>query len=260
MSSPRHLRKSGGRGIRATICLPRCPLLSWFQVCLDIATELLVIRHLYGRPLETLLATWGIGLVLIWAVRRKFGDNVSVAPPRWMEGGWEIAPDLVFPLNRLYIILFCAICIAIVYFVVNGTKLGLLLRATTQNREMASALGRAHPAGRWNDLRLRRGIGRTGRRRRAALQQDQPQRRPGIHRRLLHGGRRGRRRKWPAPSGRDWDLDSSASIWSRSSARFRRWPPASSVIGKVLVLGLIIIFLQRRPQGLFPPKGRNADA
>ena len=55
--------------------------------------EWAVIRHLYGRPLETLLATWGIGLILIWAVRKHYGDNVSIAPPRWMEGGWEIAPD-----------------------------------------------------------------------------------------------------------------------------------------------------------------------
>ena len=102
---------------------------------------MLVIRHLYGRPLDSLLATWGIGLILIATARYAFGDTLTFSPPHWMEGGVEVAADLVFPRNRVFIICFCVVCIALVYFLVNWTKLGLLLRATTQNREMAAALG-----------------------------------------------------------------------------------------------------------------------
>ena len=103
--------------------------------------EVFVIRHLYGRPMETLLATWGISLLLIQSVRVIFGDTTSLTPPGWLQGGWEVAPDLVFPLNRVFIIVFCGGAIAAVYFIVSRTKFGLLLRATTQDREIASTLG-----------------------------------------------------------------------------------------------------------------------
>jgi len=103
--------------------------------------ERLIICRLYGRPLETLLATWGLSLILIQAARVYFGDTLSVASPTWLQGGWEVAPDLVLPSLRLFIIGFCAVCIVIVYIVIRFTSFGLLLRATTQNREIASALG-----------------------------------------------------------------------------------------------------------------------
>ncbi|HET6247507.1 MAG TPA: urea ABC transporter permease subunit UrtB [Tepidisphaeraceae bacterium] len=222
--------------------------------------ESLVIRHLYGRPLETLLATWGIGLILIWAVRRQFGDNVSISPPHWMEGGWEVAPDLVFPLNRLYIILYCAICIAIVYYVVNGTKLGLLLRATTQNREMAAALGVA--TRRVDGFTFAFGAGLAG----------------------LAGVAVPLYNKINPNVGQEYIVDCfmvvvvggvgklAGVIWAGLGLGFigkylesllgmvPSVASGASVIGKVLVLLLIICFLQMRPQGLFPPKGRNADA
>jgi urea transport system permease protein len=230
------------------------------SAALGLIVEGLVIRHLYGRPLDTLLATWGVGLVLIWAARLKFGDNVSIAPPRWMEGGWEVAPDLVFPLNRLYIIIFCVICIAIVYFVVNGTKLGLLLRATTQNREMANALG--VPTRRVDGLTFAFGAGLAG----------------------LAGVAVPLYNKINPNMGQEYIVDCfmvvvvggvgklAGAVWAGLGLGFigkylesflgsiPAMASGASVVGRVLVLLLIIVFLQWRPQGLFPPKGRNADA
>ncbi|HWE95099.1 MAG TPA: urea ABC transporter permease subunit UrtB [Tepidisphaeraceae bacterium] len=222
--------------------------------------EWLVIRHLYGRPLETLLATWGIGLVLIQAVRLKFGDTLTVSPPKWMEGGYEVAPDIVFPLNRLFIIGFCALCIAVVYFMVNRTKLGLMLRATTQNREMAAALGVA--TRRVDGFTFALGTGLAGL--------------AGVVVPLYN--------KINPSIGQEYTVDCfmvvvvggvgklAGAIWAGLSLGFIGkyieallgqvpWlASGASVIGKVLVLVLIIVFLQRRPQGLFPPKGRLADA
>jgi urea transport system permease protein len=222
--------------------------------------EWLVIRHLYGRPLETLLATWGVGLFLIQAVRWKFGDTLSVSPPKWMEGGVEVAPDLVFPLNRVFIIAFCALCIAVVYFMVNRTKLGLMLRATTQNREMAAALGVA--TRRVDGFTFALGAGLAG----------------------LAGVAVPLYNKINPSIGQEYIVDSfmvvvvggvgklAGAVWAGLGLGFLGkyiepilgsvpWlASGASVIGKVLVLALIIIFLQRRPQGLFPPKGRAADA
>ncbi|MDB5357940.1 MAG: urea transporter permease [Phycisphaerales bacterium] len=222
--------------------------------------EWLVIRHLYGRPLETLLATWGIGLFLIQAVRWKFGDTLSVTPPKWMEGGVEVAPDLFFPLNRVFIIAFCGLCIAVVYFMVNRTKLGLMLRATTQNREMAAALGVA--TRRVDGFTFALGAGLAG----------------------LAGVAVPLYNKINPSIGQEYIVDSfmvvvvggvgklAGAVWAGLGLGFLGkyiepilgsvpWlASGASVIGKVLVLALIIIFLQRRPQGLFPPKGRVADA
>ncbi len=221
--------------------------------------EWLVIRHLYGRPLETLLATWGIGLILIQFARGQFGDNQSVKPPHWMEGGVEVAADLVFPLNRVYIILFCAICIFVVYFIVNRTKLGLMLRATTQNREMAAALGVA--TRRVDALTFALGAGLAG----------------------LAGVAVPLYNKINPSIGQEYIVDSfmvvvvggvgklAGAIFAGLGLGFLskyleplfQSIPAlasgASVIGKVVVLGLVVVFLQWRPSGLFPPKGRMAD-
>ena len=103
--------------------------------------ESLVIRHLYRRPLESLLATWGIGLILIQIVRIRYGDNIGVNAPTWARGGNEIFQDVILPNGRLFIIALCATCVGLVYFLMNKTPLGLKMRATMQNRDMASALG-----------------------------------------------------------------------------------------------------------------------
>lgn len=222
--------------------------------------ELLVVRHLYGRPLETLLATWGIGLILIQAARLKFGDTLSVTPPRWMEGGFEVAPDLVLARNRVYIIAYCAICIAAVHLLVNRTKLGLLLRATTQNRQMAAALG--VPTRGIDAITFAIGAGLAGLAGVAVPLYDKIN--PGM--------------------GQDYVVDSfmvvvvggvgklAGVIWAGLAMgflnkylepllqAFKPFASSASVIGKVVVLALIVLFLQWRPSGLFPPKGRAADA
>jgi urea transport system permease protein len=225
-----------------------------------LATEWLVIRHLYGRPLDTLVATLGISYILVWAARVVFGDNLSVTPPHWMEGGVEVAPDLTLPLNRVCIIVFCVACIASVYFIVNRTKLGLLLRATTQNREMAAALG---VRTRWVDaLTFAFGAGLAGL--------------AGVVVPLYN--------KINPGVGQEYIVDSfmvvvvggvgklaGAILAGVGMGFFSKYLEAllgsvpsmssgSSVIGRVLLLAGVIVFLQWRPSGLFPPKGRVADA
>ncbi len=222
--------------------------------------ENIIIRHLYGRPLDTLLATWGLGLVLVQSVRVTFGDSVSVRPPGWMEGGIEIAPDLVFPLNRIYIILFCVICIVVVYWIVNRTKLGLLLRATSQNREMANALGVA--TRRVDAFTFALGCGLAGL--------------AGVVVPLYN--------KINPNIGQEYIVDSfmvvvvggvgklagaivaglGLGFISKYLEPIFQMIPAlasgASVIGRVVVLLLVIVFLQWKPSGLFPPKGRMADS
>ena len=103
--------------------------------------ELLVVRHLYRRPLESLLATWGIGLLLIQLVRIRYGDNIGVNAPTWARGGFEVVQDLIVPYSRCFIILLCGLCVLLIYYLMNYTKLGLRMRATMQNRNMANSMG-----------------------------------------------------------------------------------------------------------------------
>lgn len=227
---------------------------------IGLVCEWVIIRHLYGRPLETLLATWGVGLVLVQAVRVIFGDNLSVKPPGWMEGGWELMPDLMLARNRLFIVAYCAVCIAAVYIIVNRTKLGLLLRATTQNRQMASALG--VPTRRVDALTFAFGAGLAGLA--GVVVPLYNKINPGI--------------------GSEYIVDSfmvvvvggvgtlAGAIWAGLGLGFLAkylepllasvpaFASSSSVIGKVLVMLAVVLFLQWRPQGMFPPKGRLADA
>ncbi len=103
--------------------------------------EFFVIRHLYKRPLESLLATWGIGLILIQIVRLRFGDNIGVNAPSWGRGGLEVIQDLIFPYGRCFIIVICILSVMGIYYLMSQTQIGLMMRATMQNREMASGLG-----------------------------------------------------------------------------------------------------------------------
>ncbi len=112
-----------------------------------MALERCVIRFLYGRPLETLLATWGISLLLIQAVRVIFGaQNVEVMNPAWMSGGLMVPGGLVLPYNRIFIILFSLIVVLLVWAILNKTRLGLFVRAATQNRRMADCVGVPTPS------------------------------------------------------------------------------------------------------------------
>jgi urea transport system permease protein len=170
---------------------------------------------------------------------------------------------MTFPLNRVYIIAFCAICIITVYLLVNRTKLGLLLRATTQNRDMAAALG--IPTRRVDGLTFAFGAGLAG----------------------LAGVAVPLYNKINPSIGQEYIVDSfmvvvtggvgkiAGVIWAGvglgflnkyleaflgSASAFKAFASGASVIAKVIVLICIIIFLQWRPSGLFPPKGRMADA
>ncbi|HAT31100.1 MAG TPA: urea ABC transporter permease subunit UrtB, partial [Janthinobacterium sp.] len=107
-----------------------------------VALERTVIRWLYGRPLETLLATWGISLMLMQAVRTVFGaQNVEVANPSWMSGGVTVLGSLVLSYNRIVIIFFALFVVLAVWLILNKTRLGLFVRAVTQNRRMAGCVG-----------------------------------------------------------------------------------------------------------------------
>ena len=130
---------------------PDSPASIYFLVALPISflaaalvgmvIEKVVVRHLYGRPLESLLATWGVGLILIQAARVKYGDNIGVNAPSWLVGSFEPLQDLVIPYNRSFILGLCLFCVFAVYFLLNHTRFGLLIRATVQGRDTASSLG-----------------------------------------------------------------------------------------------------------------------
>jgi urea transport system permease protein len=211
--------------------------------------ELTVLRHLYGRPLETLLATIGIGQVLIWGMRRAFGDNQAVVAPAWLTGGWEPVADLVLPWNRLFIIAVTVASVAGVWLLMNRTRLGLVLRATVQSRRTAAALG--VDTRRIDGLAFAFGSGLAG----AA----------GCALTLIGGLK--------PDMGQEFIIDSFlvvaaggvGSLWGVVCSglgigllgKFLE-PWTQAVFAKVLVLALVILFLQGRPQGLFPPRGRLA--
>ena len=127
------------RGIWFLLALPAAFLVT---ACLGALLEIGLIRFLYGRPLDTLLATWGVGLILQQAARSIFGaSNVQVSSPSWLQGAVNVTPDLVLPYSRLFI-LGLAICSVIgIYLYLNRTSAGRRLRAVMQNREMAACLG-----------------------------------------------------------------------------------------------------------------------
>jgi urea transport system permease protein len=217
-----------------------------------IAIERGVIRFLYGRPLETLLATFGISLVLQQAVRSIFSPlNREVAAPAWMSGSLELNPVLALTWNRLIILVFALVVFAVILLVMKRTSLGLKLRAVAQNRAMARAVGvRAS----WVDaLTFGLGSGIAGV---AGVALSQ----------LTNVG----------PNlGQGYIIDSFmvvvfggvGNLWGTLVGamglgivnKFLE-PHAGAVLAKILVLVFIILFIQKRPRGLFPQKGRAAEA
>jgi urea transport system permease protein len=109
---------------------------------LGMGLELTLIRYLYGRPLDTLLATVGVALILQQAARSIFGaPNVQVAAPRWLDGGLQIGLNLVLPYKRLFIMLLVICCVAAIYAYLTRSSAGRRMRAVMQNRDIASCLG-----------------------------------------------------------------------------------------------------------------------
>ncbi|MFD2230626.1 urea ABC transporter permease subunit UrtB [Alkalimarinus sediminis] len=216
-----------------------------------VAIERGVIRHLYGRPLETLLATFGLSLILQQAVRTVFSPlNRSVETPDWMSGALEINPVFSITYNRLYIIIFCLIVFAMLFFVLKKTTLGLKVRAVSQNRAMARAMG---VRSEWVDaLTFGLGSGVAGV---AGVALSQ----------LTNVG----------PNlGQAYIIDSFmvvvfggvGNLWgtlvagmSLGVANKVLEPVSGAVLAKILVLIFIILFIQKKPRGLFPQKGRGAE-
>ncbi|MFQ6575521.1 urea ABC transporter permease subunit UrtB [Pseudomonas sp. UM16] len=213
--------------------------------------ERTVIRHLYGRPLETLLATWGISLILIQAIRLLFGaQNVEVANPAWLSGGIQVLPNLVLPYSRLVIIAFALFVVLLTWLLLNRTRLGLNVRAVTQNRNMAACCG--VPTGRVDMLAFGLGSGIAG----------------------LGGVALSQIGNVGPDLGQSYIIDSflvvvlggvgqlAGSLWAAFGlgiANKLLEPQIGAVLGKILILALIILFIQKRPQGLFALKGRVID-
>ncbi|HET6146693.1 MAG TPA: urea ABC transporter permease subunit UrtB [Polyangia bacterium] len=213
-----------------------------------VLLERTVIRHLYGRPLETLLATWGISLILIQTVRLIFGaQNVAVANPDWLAGGVLLAQGLVLPYNRIGVVVFVVLVAASVWFLLQRTRLGLYVRAVTQNRGMAACCG--IPTARIDAWMFGLGSGIAG----------------------LGGVALSQLGNVGPELGQGYIIDSFMVVVLGGVGRLAGAvaaalglgvvnkilePVAGAVLGKIAVLGIIIIFIQRRPQGLFAIKGR----
>jgi urea transport system permease protein len=214
--------------------------------------ERAVIRWLYGRPLETLLATWGISLMLIQAVRTAFGaQNVQVENPAFMSGGIEAFAGVVLPWSRIYIIVFAALTLFSIFLLLTKTRLGLFIRGVTQNREMASCVG--VPTGRVDMWAFGLGSGIAG----------------------LAGCALSQLGNVGPDLGQGYIVDSfmvvvfggvgqlAGTVYAALTLGFaNKFLEAMSgaVIAKIVVLVFIIVFIQRRPQGLFAMKGRAVEA
>jgi urea transport system permease protein len=217
---------------------------------IGIAIERTLIRWLYGRPLETLLATWGLSLVLQQAVRSIFGaNNREVDTPSWMSGATELG-GLTLTWNRMYIILFAFLVLAALMAALRFTSLGLRMRAVTQNRRMAAAMGIRTP---WIDaLTFGLGSGVAGMAGVALSQIDNVS--PNL--------------------GQSYIIDSFmvvvfggvGNLWGTTLGALTLGivnkflePVAGAVLGKIVVLIMLILFIQRRPRGMFPLKGRAVE-
>jgi len=229
--------------------LAAIPVAFIVPAAVGVLLERTVIRHLYGRPLETLLATWGISLGLIQTVRLVFGaQNVAVANPDWLAGGVELAHGMVLPYSRIGVVAFVILVAAALWLLLQKTRLGLQVRAVTQNRGMAACLGiRTARIDAWM-FGLGSGIAGLG----------------GVA--LSQLGNVG------PELGQTYIIDSFMVVVLGGVGRLAGTvaaalglglvnkllePLAGAVLGKIAVLALIIIFIQRRPQGLFALKGRT---
>ena len=211
-----------------------------------------VFRFLYGRPLETLLASWGISLVLMQAVRSIFGaQNVQVENPAWMSGGYDVLTNLTLPYNRLAIIVFAGLVLLGMTLLIARTRMGLFVRSVTQNRPMASCLG--VNTARVDTMAFALGAGIAG----------------------LAGCALSQVGNVGPDLGQNYIVDCfmvvvlggvgqiAGTVYAALglglfNKLLEGWTGA--VLAKILVLVFIVIFIQKRPQGLFAMKGRSAEA
>jgi len=240
---PNHL------GISVLLAIPAAFVIS---ALVGIAIERGIIRFLYGRPLETLLATFGVSLILQQSVRSIFSPlNRSVATPEWMSGSWQINDFLSLTWNRFYILVFCLLVFVMLLQILKRTRLGLEVRAVAQNRKMARAMG--IPTDKVDAMTFGLGSGIAGV---AGVALSQ----------ITNVG----------PNlGQAYIVDSFMVVvfggvgnllgtlvagFSLGIANKFLEPLAGAVLAKILVLVFIILFIQKRPRGLFPQKGRAADS
>jgi len=218
---------------------------------IGMVLERTVIRHLYGRPLETLLATWGISLMLIQLVRMTFGaQNLEVANPAWLSGGVQVFANLTLPWNRIVVLGFVLLVLFFTWLILNKTRLGLNVRAVTQNRSMAACCG--VPTGRVDMLAFGLGSGIAGLGGVALSQLGN------VGPELGQG--------YVIASFLVVVLGGVGQLAGSVAAAFGLGifnkilePQMGAVLGKILILVAIILFIQKRPQGLFALKGRVTD-
>ncbi|RFU46058.1 urea ABC transporter permease subunit UrtB [Paraburkholderia sp. DHOC27] len=217
-----------------------------------IVLERLVLKHLYGRPLETLLTTFGVSLILIQATRMIFGaQNVQVENPSWMSGGVTVLPSLILPYNRLAILAFSLIVVGIAWAVLTKTRLGLFVRAVTQNRRMAACVGVR--TARVDSYAFAFGAGIAG----------------------LGGCALSQIGNVGPDLGQSYIIDSFMAVVLGGVGQLAGTviggfglgliskaiePFWGAVLAKIAVLVLIVLFIQKRPQGMFALKGRSAEA
>ena len=215
-----------------------------------VIIERTIIRHLYGRPLETLLATFGVSLFLQQLVRTYRANNVAVVAPDWMSGMWQINGALSLTYNRIYIILFSVLVLALLALLLRKTYFGLQMRAVTQNRAMANSMGIRSS---WVDaLTFGLGSGIAG----------------------IAGVALSQITNVGPNMGQQYIIDSFmvvvfggvgnllGTLFAALSLgvvnKFLE-PFAGAVLGKIMVLIFIILFIQWRPRGLFALKGRFVE-
>jgi len=232
--------------------LASVPVAFMASALVGAALERSVIRFLYGRPLETLLATWGISLMLMQLVRTLFGaQNVGVENPSWMSGGVQLMGNLSLPYNRLVIVGFAFAVLAGVWFLIEKTRLGLFVRGVTQNRPIASCMG--VNTARIDTYAFALGSGIAG----------------------LAGCALSQVGNVGPDLGQGYIVDSfmvvvlggvgqlAGAVYAALGLGILNkflegWTGA--VLAKIAVLVFIIIFIQKRPQGIFAMKGRSAEA
>jgi urea transport system permease protein len=228
------------------------PVAFLFAAAVGVVLERSVIRFLYGRPLETLLATWGVSLILQQAVRSIFGSpNKEVSNPSWMTGGFDLIGGFTITRNRIVIILFCFVVLGVLALILNRTRFGLQMRAVTQNRPMASVMGIR--TARVDALTFGLGSGIAGMAGVALSQVGNVS--PNL--------------------GTIYIVDSflvvvfggvgnlmGTLVGALSLGIVNKFlePVAGAILGKIVVLVAIILFIQGRPRGLFALRGRTAEA
>jgi urea transport system permease protein len=214
--------------------------------------ERTVLRFLYGRPLETLLATYGVSLLLIQVVRSVFGaQNVEVENPPWLSGGAEILEDVVIPYNRMAIVLFTVVVVGFVAYVLRGTTLGLRVRAVTQNRPMAACMGISTSRVDTWTFALGCGVGGLGGVALSQLGNVNPELGQSV---IVDSF-------LVVVLGGVGKLAGSvvAALTLGILNKFLE-PFAGAVLGKIAVLIAVVLVIQKWPQGLFAPRGRSAEA